>query len=107
MENSKEDEEFVLQQSRMDQYIQLEYRHYKTHNGKDTNRKIRTQFFIDYCVWILVPNFNKTCTAPLCAAHIASDFTCVYCAAAGTIFGSTDVYELGFSYLSISIFTVP
>ena len=27
------------------------------------------------------------------------------CAAAGTIFGTTDVYELGFSYLSISIFT--
>ena len=23
---------------------------------KDTNRKIRTTFFIDYCVWILVPN---------------------------------------------------
>ena len=23
---------------------------------KDTNRKIRTIFFIDYCVWILVPN---------------------------------------------------
>ena len=40
----------------------------------------------------------------LCAAHIASDFTCVYCTAAGTIFGTTDVYELGFSYLSISIF---
>ena len=30
--------------------------------------------------------------------------TCVYCTAAGTIFGTTDVYELGFSYLSISIF---
>ena len=25
----------------------------------------------------------------------------VYCAAAGTIFGTTDVYELGFSYLFI------
>ena len=37
-------------------------------------------------------------------ANIASDFTCVYCADAGTIFGTTDVYELGFSYLSISIF---
>ena len=37
--------------------------------------------------------------------HIASDFTCVYCAATvGTFFGTTDVYELGFSYLSISIF---
>ena len=34
-------------------------------------------------------------------AHIASDFTCVYCAAAGTIFGTTDIYELGFSYLSL------
>ena len=40
-------------------------------------------------------------------AHIASDFTCVYCAAGGTIFGTTDVYnKLGFSYLSISIFRV-
>ena len=39
-------------------------------------------------------------------AHIASEFTCVYCttSTAGTIFGTTDVYELGFSYLSISIF---
>ena len=40
-------------------------------------------------------------------AHITSDFTCVYCAAAaGTIFETTDVYELGFSYLSFSIFNV-
>ena len=31
--------------------------------------------------------------------------SCVYCAAAGTIFGTTDVHELGFSYLSISIFS--
>ena len=41
------------------------------------------------------------------AAHIASDFTSVYCAecaAAGTIFETIDVYELGFSYVSISIF---
>ena len=30
------------------------------------------------------------------AAHITSDYTCVYCAAAGTIFETTDVYELGF-----------
>ena len=30
----------------------------------------------------------------------------VYCAVAGTIFGTTDVYELEFSYLSISIFNV-
>ena len=37
------------------------------------------------------------------AAHIASDFTC---AAAGTIFGTTEVYELGFSYLSINIFII-
>ena len=27
-----------------------------TVNDKDTNRKIRTTFFIDYCVLILVPN---------------------------------------------------
>ena len=38
------------------------------------------------------------------AAYIASDFTCVYCAAAGTISWTKDAYELGFSYLSISIF---
>ena len=38
-------------------------------------------------------------------AHIVSDFTCVYSAATGTIFGTTHVYELYFSYLSISIFT--
>ena len=43
---------------------------------------------------------SKTFTARLlCAVHITSD-----CTAAGTIFGTTDVYELGFSYLSISIF---
>ena len=38
-----------------------------------------------------------------CVAHIASDFTCVYYIAAGTLFGTTDVYELGFSNLSISV----
>ena len=37
-------------------------------------------------------------------AHIASDFTCVFCAAVGTFFGTIDVYELCFSYLSLSIF---
>ena len=42
----------------------------------------------------------------LYTANIASDFTCVYCRAAGTIFGTTGVYELGFSYLSISIFSL-
>ena len=31
----------------------------------------------------------------MCVAHIASDFTRVYCTAAGTIFETTDVYELG------------
>ena len=40
----------------------------------------------------------------LCAAHNTSRFTCVCSAAAGTIVGTTDVYELGFSYLSLSIF---
>ena len=40
------------------------------------------------------------------AAHIALDFTYVYCTAAGTIFGTTDVYELDFYYLSISIFKI-
>ena len=78
-------------------------------NYKDTNRKIRTTFFIDYCVWILVPNFiARHAHYLLYAASIALDFACVYCTrtAAGTIFGTTDVYELGFSYLSISIFKV-
>ena len=37
-------------------------------------------------------------------ASIALDFTCVYSTAAGTIFGTTDVYELGFSYISIGVF---
>ena len=37
-------------------------------------------------------------------AHIASEFTCVYCATAETIFGTTGVNELSLSYLSISIF---
>ena len=36
--------------------------------------------------------------------RIAIDFACVYCTVAGIIFGITDVYKLGFSYLSISIF---
>ena len=40
----------------------------------------------------------------LYVASIATDFTCVYYTAAGTVFGTTDVYELGFSYLSICIF---
>ena len=39
-------------------------------------------------------------------SHIASDFTCVYWTAVGTSSGTTDVYELGFSYLSISVFTL-
>ena len=41
----------------------------------------------------------------LCAAHMASDFTCVYCTAAETFFGATDEYEIGFSFLSIGIFS--
>ena len=32
--------------------------------SKDTNRKIRTTFYIDYCVWNLVQIPSKTCTAP-------------------------------------------
>ena len=43
----------------------------------------------------------------LCAAHIAPDFTRVVCTDAVTIFETTDVYELGFSNLSISIFNAP
>ena len=71
---------------------------------KDTNRKIRTTFFIDFCVGIWFQISSKTSTVPFRTAQIASDFTCVYCATAVTIFGTTDVYEHGFSYLSISIF---
>ena len=33
--------------------------------------------------------FSKTCTAPIVRGSITSDFNCVYCAAAGTIFGTT------------------
>ena len=38
--------------------------------------------------------------------HTASDFDCVHCTAAGTIFETTDILYMnsGFSYLSISIF---
>ena len=39
-------------------------------------------------------------------AHIALDITCVYSAAGGTYFRTTDVYELHFSYLSICIFVM-
>ena len=38
--------------------------------NKDINRKIWTIFFIDYCVWILVPNsYNKT-GAACCSLHL-------------------------------------
>ena len=64
---------------------------------------------IDYCTvfefWFQIPIAGHAHRL-LCAAHIASVVTCVYCTAAGTIFGTTDVYELGFSYLSISIFSI-
>ena len=74
--------------------------------NKDTNRKIHKNNIFHR---LLCLNFGSKFLArhaqhPLCEAHIVSDFTCVYCTAAGTIFGTTDVYELGFSYLSISIF---
>ena len=73
---------------------------------KDTNRMIGTTFFIDYCVWILVPNSKQHMSAPFvrCSHLHRFHLYCVYCTAAATIFGTTDVYELGFSYLSISIF---
>ena len=69
--------------------------------GKYTNRKTRATFFMItvFEFWFQIP--SKTCTMPIVWARIASYFTCVYCTAAGT----TDVYELSFSYLSISIFT--
>ena len=36
LESSEEDEKYVLSQSRMDQFIQLEYRHYKP-NGESAD----------------------------------------------------------------------
>ena len=54
--------------------------------------------------WFQIPNLARHAQRLLCTANIALHFTCVYSAAAGNIFGTTDVYELGFSYLSIGIF---
>ena len=34
--------------------------------NKDPNRKIRTTFFMDYCVWILVPNFQQDMHSAFC-----------------------------------------
>ena len=34
---------------------------------KDTNIKIRTTFFIDYCVWILVPNSQQDMHSAFCS----------------------------------------
>ena len=75
-------------------------------DSKDTNRKIRTTFsyITVFEFWFQIP-FKRHTHCLLHVAHIASEFICVYSAAAGTIFGTKDVYELGFSYLSISIFT--
>ena len=42
-----------------------------------------------FCTWLTSPQ---------------TSLVSVYSAAAGTIFGNTDEYELSFSYLSISIF---
>ena len=56
--------------------------------------------------WFQIPKQDMyTVQHLLWAAHIAPDFTCVHCTDAGTIFGTTDVYELGLTYLSISIFS--
>ena len=78
---------------------------------KDINIKIRTTYFIDYYVRILVPNsWQDLHSAPfvnLYAASIASDFTWPVFTALlleGAIFETTDIYELGFSYLYIRIF---
>ena len=56
--------------------------------------------------WFQIP--SKTCAVPFPRGlhRLGLHQSPVYCAAAGTIFGTTDVYELGFSYLSISIFTI-
>ena len=77
--------------------------HLSDERSKDTNRKIRTTFFIDYLleIWFQIPSIYI-----LCVASIASDFTCVYNTAVGTVFETTDVYKLSFSYLYISIFRV-
>ena len=46
--------------------------------SKDTNRKIGTTLFIDYCVWILVP--SKTCTAPFVhGSHLLRLHLCLLC----------------------------
>ena len=50
-------------------------------------------------IWFQIPRIYI-----LYVASIASDFTCIYNTAVGTVFETTDVYELDFSYLSISIF---
>ena len=52
---------------------------------KDTIRKIRTTFFIclNFGSKFLARHACMSCTAPFVWAHIASDFTCVYCAADG------------------------
>ena len=65
---------------------------------KDTNKKIRTLSLKHCGLW---HDFGSSAFL-----RLSQPFTCVY--AAGTKFGSnqtsTDVYELGLSYLSISVF---
>merc|ERR1719273_366330 len=80
-------------------YALLDFSYYK-----DTNGKIRTTFSIEYCRMVLVPTLMPGAHSAF--LRLSQPFTCVY--AAGTKFGanqtSTGVYELGLSYLSISIF---
>ena len=54
--------------------------HFEIRSYKDTNRKIRTSFF-NFGFKFLARHVERL----LCTTHIASDFTCVFGAAAGTI----------------------
>ena len=44
LESAREDEDFVLSQSSMNQYIDLEYRHYKS-NGQESTENLRQKYF--------------------------------------------------------------
>ena len=74
-----------------------------------TNRKIKQNFSYT-CItvfefWFQIP--SKTCISFFVHGSHCLRLPCVYCAAAGTIFGTTDVYELGiFIFLLASLLIV-
>ena len=57
MESNTEDEEYVLRQSKMDQYLKLEYRHF--HQKHESSDQVRSQYFS-----------NLTCTQLIKLQHI-------------------------------------